>query len=172
LGAIIPVRGVKDVNGVLFPRFTGAYAESASSVPLGQGDVRRPISPFIGPGSSGKNFFSDDVTVLGNSALAFPYRGVYRVRFQIAYRNLLLSETPGLTLSFIALNGGVGTLFSIVVEQIENNGLIKFDQELICDAIERPLVAIIGEGEVVIPVSRSPLASPETFLEVSYVGAI
>jgi len=69
LGAVTQVRGLNDIDGVLFPRFTGAYLEDPSlNQILTPGEILLPRRP------DSKSFLSSDIDFPDLQTLVFPSR--------------------------------------------------------------------------------------------------
>jgi len=175
LGATTQVRGLLEINNVIYPRFTGFHVEDpvgSRTVAPGDGVV---LFPNLG---AAQTFVSSDVgfsTTFG--AFVLPYTGVYRVRLQAAYRVEPGSpgEIAGVELSIPPVATGDATITQIRQVGVTGQDVISFDQEVELPGNRILFARFSNIGEVPITVvSRlsSAQSSTDTFLDVRYIGAL
>ena len=173
LGAPTPVRGVKEIDEVLFPRFTGAYIEYPDlDQTLARGQtltLQFPVTP------SGKSFISEDVRVSQVDSLIFPYLGVYQIRIRVAYRTDPPDISSSFEFEFRFLNGNSNTTVTVPTNNLPGSNIVEFNQEVRCDGISRIQFAnggLIGGSKPVIVGALIPGSSPDTFVEVRALGVL
>ena len=170
LGAATQRRGVRAIDGVIYPEFVGVYIdEPFYSKLLTRDEV---IEIFFNKALTPASFVTDGVTFLGptDQAVEFAYPGVYRVRIQIAYSSFTLSTT--LRLAFEVGNNGVFEVIAVDKPLVFGDRFIYFDQILTCDRIQNVTVTNIMTSPAIIQSSANPFSEVETFIEIEYLGAI
>lgn len=167
LGSQLQVRGIKQQDSIIYPRFTGVSIED-STVPvvINDGESRLLFEEATQtPGS----IISDNVNRT-TTGVSFPYLSSIAVKFHIAYR--VISGTPTIEVEYLTAAQAVPSTFLETIS-LDGTGVIKIEFHIYADTVAFQGINLSGGSiEILRNLSEDPTQPSETFVEMVSLGRL
>lgn len=173
LGRDVQVRGLKEVDGVVYPRFTGLHFED-SSLPIVLPSTSTSTMIFRSTNLAASSIVSEDMQLVSETRAIMPFEGIYRFRLQVAYE--IVSTNPGLILfGYRYENSQVVAVIPVRPQDTTiGKHILTVEDTFRAYGVRFDQVAPRGRdgSRILRNLAEDPALAAETYYELEYIGNI